>query len=312
MQKPKRQTDEIIARRVKRVSAESLAQESTSWRSVALAGTIAVVVLIAVSVGGLYTWVSVATGGAKGEADAFLGRLIDGEHQQAYASASTGFRASQNEEQFESVVARLELASYKLKPWTDRIANTRIKDRIVLRGSLETEDGRRFPFTVQVVDENGNWKALSFLDEALAHIGAGAWFRQTPEGEELQNITRGTLLAFDAAIKAGDFTEFYNDSDFRQTRLDQIQTAFEYLSDNAVDLSGVESTNAVYDGPAEFEVVRRTKAGKIILGDTLSVSGKYAIDPAPVTFTVKYRYHHPVWMVYRINVVVEGVSRGSG
>ena len=269
-----------------------------------MVGPVVLIALIGAIVVGLYLWVSVTTGSAVAEAKGFLSRLNEGSDNQAYESASSKFRAEQDLDSFTSVASGLGLDSYDFNLWIDRIVNTRVGDRVVLRGDLETEDGRSFPYSIQVIEEDGAWKVLSFLDSAREPIGAGAWFKQAPGEDELQEITRQTMVAFASAVKAGDFADFYNASVFRSASLGQLQGAFQYLIDNKVDMSWIESVDAIYDGPAEFEMLRRGR-----ISDTIVVSGAYPNESAPVTFKLKYRYHHPVWKLFAVNVDVAGVSR---
>lgn len=266
---------------------------SETMRKGILAGLATGVGLIAACIGGLFIWVAVSTNEAAAAADKFLATLVIGDTASAYRSTASEFQAEQDERVFGMTFQSLGLSDYELAPWRDRSVER--QGTSVIQGSLTENDLIDREFTVHMVREDGDWKVLSLFDPPRTGLGPGAWFRHVPPDEELERLTKESLLEFDRGVKAGDFADFFDTLalGFRlEITLSRIQTAYQHFIDDRIDLSGVADADLVL---GELAVLERDK-----IGDILVVSGYYPIEPLPVPFTLRYRYEHPDWKLYRI------------
>ena len=269
-----------------------------------LAALIVPIAFIGACVGGLFLWVAVDTADAGEKADTFLALLAEGNVHDAYAGTAFLFRTEQDEQRFTSVVRRVGLTRYVLQPWRDRILTRQGRGQFL--GTLESASGRTMPFTVEVVREADEWRVLSLTGPERRSVGPGAWFRQAPTDEELQRLTKETILAFKQAIGNRDFTEFRNDMTTALTP-EQLQETYQQFIDEEIDLSGVERVGAVFDGPP----VMRWRVFGDARVDVLTVSGYYPIDPSPLAFTFRYTYHHPDWQLSTLHVIPPAKGTGS-
>ena len=255
--------------------------------------------------GGLMIWTAISTGDSAAAADAFLIAIAQERYQDAYAAASSEFRAAQNEEAFINVASRVDLSQYTLDRWRDRRLESSGKTKI--EGKINQapwfEGGTQtIKFVVDMVDEDGEWKVLSFTGPWRSppnffELGPGTWFRQTPTDSQLIDATREVLLGFDQAVKVGDFTEFYDSLSFafRSDRpVSMLQDAYQHFIDKEIDLSGVSGVDPVF--------IEATKLDRSRLTDIMVVRGFYPIEPQPVPFVIRFIYEHPDLKVFRIGV----------
>ena len=258
-----------------------------------------VVLLFGGCVGSFLLWVAVSTDSAASEADQFLSLLILDDLHAAYKETSAELRTTQSEERFVAEVDRLGLSDYELTIWLDRTLERRGHNRF--KGKMLTNWGEDDEFTVEVVKEDGEWRVLSFNDEARELIGPGAWFRQPPDDEEMLKLIYDTTAGFIAAIEKGSLRSFYDSASlaFRiEIPFSRFDTAFRSFIDEEIDISSVLGMKPVLDGPPLLESVRHGE----VRSDTLMISGYYPVQPSPVPFKYTYFYAHPDWMLYRFLV----------
>ena len=250
--------------------------------------------------GGLFLWVAVTTGDSAVAAESFLSLIEDGRTHDAYLATASPFREAQDEATFVKFMQRLDIRNYSLEPWRDRMLER--WDQAFFRGTLDQrpwyDDPRTLPFRLDMLKEAGEWKVVSFTGRGRVLVGAGAWFSQIPNDEDLGEMSRDTFLAFDRAVKAGDFAEFYENMSLAfkiGVPLFQLQAAYQRFIDNEIDVSGVADLEPVFD---KLPSINRSRD----LGDVLVVSGYFPTAPSPIPFVLRYRYEHPRWALYKFLV----------
>ncbi len=277
--------------------------------------------------GGFFIWVAVNTGDSAAEAEGFLNLMLQGETSQAYSSTAAQFRAEQDQETFEKTLDRMGLRNYVLESWRNRRLER--GDEVEYRGTLQQlgsyDDPLELPFKVGLVQEGGEWKVRYFTGPGRVFrfdgdvnfasmtssgiprgsiVGPGAWFSQVPDEEELLGMTRQTLLAFDQAVKDGDFAEFYEKMSraFKvEIHVKDLQATYQSFIDGQVDLSSVANVEPQWDQPPSIERSRD-------FGDVIKVSGFFPIEPATVPFMLRFHYEYPEWRLYKFLVSLPGVS----
>ena len=248
--------------------------------------------LTAACSGGLLAWVAVSTSESAEKADDYLALLQQGHSRDAYMLTASAFQAGQSEEEFVSMVRRLGVTDYGMRHWSDR---TLARDgRVALRGTLETDSGRPFPFTVLMVRDGKEWRVEAFFEPALAVAGPGAWFTQIPTESEMRMLVRAVLVEFDDAVKTEDFTGLYNTMSlaFRiDTPQSHLRQAYQHFIDKGMDVSGIADVEAIFeDGPRMEDI------------ETLVVSGYYPTEPDPVPFTLRFTFQELAWRPRFIHV----------
>ena len=257
------------------------------------------VLLFGGCVGSFLLWVAVSTDDAALEANQFLSLLILDDVRAAYMESSAEFRTTQSEERFVAQIDRLGLADYELAPWVDRTLERQGHNRI--KGKMLTNWAEDVDFSVEVVKEDGEWMVLSFNDKARELIGPGAWFRQTPDDEEVFELITDTMAGFIKAIENKSLRAFYDSASlaFRiEIPFSRFDQAFRHFIDEEIDISAVLDTKPVLDGPPLLGMVSHGEARN----DTMVISGYYPVQPTPVPFKFTYFYKHPDWMLYRFLV----------
>ena len=270
-------------------------------KKVLLAGVMAGFAFIGACVGGVFLWVAVGTASAAAAADQFLASIADGQAHLAYDAVASEFRAEQDWQTFASTVGRVEIKGYEFEPWRDRKLSS--NDRVVLRGTLETHDGRAVPFFIVTLKEADEWRVLSFTGPARFGVGSGAWFRQVPPSEELHRLVDEVMVGFARMVQDRDFASYYRSLSTAlrsRTPLSTFEATFQHFIDDETDFSGIEGRRAVLDGQPRIE-------GRAF-GEVLIVSGRYTIEPSPVNFTLMYVYRHPEWEPFSVQVEVAGAD----
>jgi hypothetical protein len=84
----------------------------------------------------------------------FLALVGQGRVPEAYASASEGFRAEQDEASFTQAVKQLGLTDYSSVSWDSRQVENRDG---TAEGTVTTRSGGTYPVCVRLVQEGGRW-----------------------------------------------------------------------------------------------------------------------------------------------------------
>ena len=121
-----------------------------------------------------------------------------------------------------------------------------------------------------------------------------------PSEEQLEQLVNATMLDFALAIKAGDFTGFYNNiAKFWQTQTtkEKLYTTFKTFSDQNIDLTVLQGMEPIF-----------TQDPYLDRNDWLILQGYYPTQPTVVYFTLKYLYEEPKWKLTGIDVNVKDDS----
>ncbi|MFV0388305.1 MAG: hypothetical protein ACK5NT_06095 [Pyrinomonadaceae bacterium] len=119
-----------------------------------------------------------------------------------------------------------------------------------------------------------------------------------PSDERATEIATKTLLAFNSAVKSGDFTNFYNEqvSSFwkKQTTPQTFNEGFaEFITKN-VDIGSIEGKEPTFSPPPKIVTRNGVKV--------LMLYGKYKTFPRPVNFQLEYIFDGDAWKLITIKV----------
>ncbi len=256
-----------------------------------LLGGVGVLVLGALAGGVwlLFSWVFAVTGEAAQAADRFFQLVAEGKVAEAYQSSASALRAQQDLDTFTAGVKRLGLTECASTSWPSRHV---VNNVATLEGSMTTRQGGTVPLKVVLTREGDAWRVTSVTGPA--GVGAGGVKRPVPPEDRLRGLTTATLLDFNKALGAKDFTAFHGKSS-RQLR-QQIAPArflkeFQQFLDKKIDLAGIKDVQPVFE-PAPF----------VDDEGVLTLSGFYPTQPVRVQFRLRYVYEDPDWKLLGINV----------
>ena len=118
---------------------------------------------------------------------------------------------------------------------------------------------------------------------------------EVPEEEDLKSLSEASLLSFGEAVKAKDFSDFYEEIASvwqKQTSADKLKTAFNDFLDKDVDIpSVVNELKPVFDPPAAING-----------DDLLVIKGYYPTKPNKVNFQLKYMKEEGDWKLVGIDI----------
>lgn len=120
---------------------------------------------------------------------------------------------------------------------------------------------------------------------------------EVPSDDQVQDMTRETLLDFDSSVKSGDFTAFHShiaQEWQRQTTPEKLKVSFKAFIDKRIDISSIGSKTASFDSPPGIE--------KILGYKTLVVKGKYPTSPNSTKFILNYIANGKDWKLSKIVV----------
>ncbi|HUG90435.1 MAG TPA: hypothetical protein VML55_06360 [Planctomycetaceae bacterium] len=236
------------------------------------------------------------TRGATEAADRFLALVGEAKHHEAWLSTAGAVRAQQDEAEFVRTIERLGLDEAASASWSSRRI---VNDEATLEGSVTTNSGGAIPVTIKLLKEQGEWKVLSITGPE-AGVQVATTRKQVPPDAELRRLVTSTLLDFNAAIQAEDFTGFHESVSTawqQQITPAQLLEAFQSLIDREVDLAAIEEVPAVFSEPPGFD-----ENGMLV------VQGFYPTRPVRVAFELTYAYEHPEWKLFGINVGLHQVD----
>lgn len=230
------------------------------------------------------------TRGATDAANRFLALSAEGKHHEAYLATAGAFRAQQDEPGFVSMIGRLGLDDYASASWPSRSV---VNDEATLEGTVTTKSGGAIPITIKLIKEQGEWKVLA-LSGPQAGVQAALVGKQIPPDDELRRLTTDTLLEFNEAIQAQDFTQFHAGVSTlwqRQITPEGLKDAFRAFADQEVDIAAIGEVAPVFTEPPALDE-----------NELLVLEGYYPTHPTQVAFELKYTYEHPEWKLFGISV----------
>jgi hypothetical protein len=236
--------------------------------------------------GGLFFWMFKETSTAAKSADEFLALLGQGKVVEAYNAGSSSLRSRQDQQAFEASMKQLGVLDYASSSWTKRDVENNVA---TLVGAVTTKAGGTIPLTAVLVKEGSDWKVQSLV--------SGVTNKKTPPtDQEAKQLAKDSLLAFNQAVKAKDFTAFHASVAAlwkRETTAEKLQAVFQEFITKQVDIGGIRDVEPVFDDPPSLDNDER-----------YVLKGYFPTKPSRVKFDLKYTYEHPDWKLVGINVQV--------
>lgn len=222
----------------------------------------------------------------------FLALLGQGKIVEAYASTADGFRAQQDEYSFTSAVKQFGLTEYSSVSWQSRQF---MNNEGSAEGTVTTKDGGTKPVAIRLVQEKGKWKVVGvrYGGVELATIKA---LPPVPAEKELQRLALESLLAFNEAVQAKDFTAFHaklSDGLKKENTPEGLQQNFQEFIDKNVDIGPIKDHKPQFAPPAAMN-----DKGALV------VAGHYPTQPSQVRFQLTYAYERGGWQLMGIRVNV--------
>lgn len=126
---------------------------------------------------------------------------------------------------------------------------------------------------------------------------ADASKKQIPSEAEMQDMIKTTVLEFNSAVQAEDFTDFHAKSSKALQRTAnpvKMKETFQQFIDGEMDISSISSMTASITSPAKLE----NRSGY----NVLSVSGEYPTYGVRTTFDLQYVGEGKDWKLLLIKI----------
>ncbi|HSH38709.1 MAG TPA: hypothetical protein VK993_07980 [Chthoniobacterales bacterium] len=139
-------------------------------------------------------------------------------------------------------------------------------------------------------------RSIAVLCLLLVSLGAHAQTPLVPSQKELETLTEESLLAFNKAIQAKDFTRFHKRISAlwrEQITPANLKSIFQTFVDQEIDLAAISKLDPVFDQPAAIDD-----------DGVLVVQGHYSTAPTAVQFRLKYVNERAAWKLMGIKVDV--------
>jgi hypothetical protein len=266
-------------------------------------------VIVLVVIGAIIIAVLTLTRGLPRSADEFFTLIRDGKARDAYLSASREFQASASEGEFANFLKNSGMADFKSASWSSRSVTNNIGE---LEGSLKTRAGGVIPIKIKLIKEDGRWK-IHAIEKARAGLVETEAEKKAPKTSvketampaegDLKTMANSSLLLMARAIKAKDFSEFYNSTAKvwqSQTTPDALQESFQEYIENNVDMTFVGGLSP------EFQ-----EKPLIDENGVLVLQGAYPQAPFPLNFIVKYVRQDAEWKLVGIHIKTEEAPGGT-
>ena len=133
---------------------------------------------------------------------------------------------------------------------------------------------------------------------------APAHSQSVPSERQLKTLTRESLLAFNRAVQAQDFTAFHKQISAlwrEQITPVKLKEIFQVFIEQEIDLAPVASLEPVFDQPAAIDD-----------DGVLVVQGHYPTRPSAVQFRLKFLNEKSAWKLMGIKVDVKPTSEPGG
>ena len=160
---------------------------------------------------------------------------------------------------------------------------------LVAEGSYATKS-LAADFVLKYKKEEADWKLVGI------EVNIAPSQTTMPSEEELKELVNSTILDLAIAIKAKDFTGFYNKiaSLWKgQTTAQALAENFRSFSDQNMDLTVLQALDPVF-----------TKAPALDENDWVGVEGYYPSEPSRTYFSMKYLNEDGVWKLAAIDLNV--------
>lgn len=158
---------------------------------------------------------------------------------------------------------------------------------LVLAGHFPTEP-RRTVFRLTFISEGAEWKLFGINAKAAANP------LPLPPSEEIKSLVELTLLDFNAALQAQDFTQFHAELSTpfrRQNSPEDLQKAFQAFIDEKIDLTSIVDLEPSFSGQPTLDAE-----------NSLVVKGYYPTAPSRLHFDFRFTPEPPDWKLLVIDI----------
>ena len=164
---------------------------------------------------------------------------------------------------------------------------------LVLKGNYAVKPNK-VTFLLRYVREGSDWKVLGINVQAVPFVENTG---KVPSNKEVKGLVLDSLLAFNKAIQAESFENFYGriaELWARETTPEKLQEIFQSFIDKGINISQITKLDPVFDEPPAINA-----------DGFLVAKGSYATEPSKVFFELKYVDQDGAWKLIGINVNVK-------
>jgi hypothetical protein len=158
-------------------------------------------------------------------------------------------------------------------------------------GNLDTGNSRANDSRTSSNNPFGN--SSSTKRTSTSHADASK--SEMPSDDELQAMTKETLLDFDSAVKKADFSDFYSHVAKewqKQTTAEAMKTTFQGFIDKNISITDIDSLDAEFSPSPTI--------GREVGFKTLMLQGKYNTSPNLTKFELNYIANGKDWKLSKI------------
>jgi hypothetical protein len=258
------------------------------WKKIILG----LITLIALVVG----FVFYATSGMTDTANEFFIYVKSKHYDDAYNMLSEEFKASTDQKDFISFIEKSSLTNYKDVNWHSRSIDEQMG---TLEGTIITRSGEKIPLQMKFIKKGDTWKIYSIFKPASGLVSspeseiASDTHNAVPSEKEINSLVKATTKHFAEAIKAKDFTKFYQTISSlwqQQTSPNKLAEAFSPFFDN-IDFTTLNTLQPILDSKPTV-----TKE------NILKVKGHYDTFPNRISFEYSYIKENDAWKLFSIYI----------
>ncbi len=173
-------------------------------------------------------------------------------------------------------------------------------DQMTLSGVIYKRNGSGSTTTTdtkKAVTDTTTKESPSPKTDSKTYEKADASRGEIPEGDELQEMVQKTLVDFNDAIQANDFTDFFQTISKlwqRQSSPAKLKDTFQTFIDRKIDIGEVRTMGAKFTSKPRVEDSKGFKE--------LILEGNYDTSPRPTKFELKYTPEGKNWKLTGISV----------
>jgi hypothetical protein len=171
---------------------------------------------------------------------------------------------------------------------------------LVLKGHYATRPNK-VTFLLRYVREGSDWKVLGINVQAVPFVENTG---KVPSDKEVKGLVLDSLLAFNKAIQAESFENFYGriaELWRRETTPEKLMEIFQTFVDKNINIAQITKLEPTFDEPPAINA-----------DGFLVAKGSYATAPSKVFFELKYVDEDGAWKLIGINVNVKPVADKLG
>jgi hypothetical protein len=170
------------------------------------------------------------------------------------------------------------------------------KGLLILKGEYEVYP-IGVPFGLKYIYEAPSWKLLGIHVKTVPKAAPKTEAGGLPPEPELKKLVHHTMLDFAWAVKAKDFTNFYDKAAKvwqNQTPRDKFGDTFKAFTDKNIDLTVIEGLDPVFE-----------KTPRLDDNGWLHLKGNYPTKPSITYFKLKFFPEDSGWKLVGINIQIK-------